>query len=311
MAIQLTSASPAALGAAGMGGIETPRGRLGGRVFRACRGGVTRAARSISRLIGRLMHTRTRNVPLVAARAGGGPRASIGRLELGTFGAPGGAGAASSAPWSGAMGERRSPGDISTRSLPNPARGSGTSPPAGDSPVSYTYGVRLKPGRGGGIKGGNEATAGMPPPLPRRSRQLDALLNGMLTPRNAASRDVDPAPQALDRPPRKPVPTPRSRVPGMGGSMPSLSSGGGQRPDGAPTPPPRSRSVSHPQRTVEPRPSAIPAKGPEVPVPPARDESLERTAASGQGAMPVFHRRNADGPPITTRVGPETGSSGA
>ncbi len=314
MAIQLTSAPSAALGAAGMGGIETPRGRLGGRVFRACRGGVTRAARSISRLIGRLVHTRNRNMSLVAARAGGGPRASIGRLDLRPFGAAGAMGPGGSNGtnvWtrsSAAREQHDSPGGMSTRSLPNPTSRFSTDTPIADSPASY--GVRLKPGMDRGPRGGNTTTGGPPPPLPGRSKELDGLLDGTLGPRNLAGRDADPALQAPDRPPRKPVPTPRSRIPGAGGSAPSLWSGDAQRPDGAPTPPPRSRSADHPHRIVEPHAPAVAARVAVAPGAPARDESLERKTASGQGAIPVFHRRNADGPPITTRVvpDPDTGS---
>ncbi|OZI20173.1 hypothetical protein CAL26_21775 [Bordetella genomosp. 9] len=197
MAIQLPGASPSALGAAGMAGIETPRGRLGARVFRTCRSRVTRAARSISRLVERLIHARTPKTTLIGTRPGGGPRASLARLALrpvtgtcmmGGADIPAMSGSTAAAVAPGARpsaGAARiddpdgSPGAWSSRSSSSPARTTSTGTPAG-SPAYC--GVRLKPGISPGTPPAQQPDAGMPPPLPARSKRLEDLFNGKLSP---------------------------------------------------------------------------------------------------------------------------------
>ncbi|ARP83355.1 hypothetical protein CAL12_22745 [Bordetella genomosp. 8] len=187
MAIQLTGASPSALGAAGMAGIETPRGRLGARVFRTCKGRVTRAARSISRLVGRLMHARTHKATVIGTRPGGGPRASLARLDLrpvmatgmtGMTGITGMTGMTGMTSTTGVDDSPGSHGTWTTRSLSSPARTVSTDTPS-RSPAFY--GVRLKPGISPATPPAERPDTGLPPPLPARSKRLEDLFSGRLT----------------------------------------------------------------------------------------------------------------------------------
>lgn len=170
---------------AGMGGIESRLGALGARVFRTCKGGVTRAARSLNRMISRAVHGRPATVPLVAAQAGSARRASIRKLDFPAVDA------------SRFHGLQPSPGAVSSKSTPDCILRSRPQTPS--SLAEPIPGVRLKPGRSAGDLPRTPEFRDEPPPLPRRA------------PRTASPWEADcaaaPGPASTPVQPRPAAPT--------------------------------------------------------------------------------------------------------
>lgn len=181
MTTSVNSALPPSIGMTGMRGAEAPRGNLGMRVFRACKGTVTRAARSLSRAIACLGPARARHAP-IAAKSGGPRRAGIGRLDFSLPPGPGDSG--------------MPPGAASRRSTPD---GVARATPDLPSPTGSIPGVRLKPGRSAGGSPAASPAADGPPALPPRSPALERLWSGTPVP---ARGDEAPRPPGNGEPPR-------------------------------------------------------------------------------------------------------------
>lgn len=77
MSINFTPVPAGVGGAGGTGGVESPRGNLGRRLFTACKGRAMRAARALSRMVDRVIHGQSRPATLRRAGAGGAPRAGL------------------------------------------------------------------------------------------------------------------------------------------------------------------------------------------------------------------------------------------
>ncbi|WP_141218241.1 hypothetical protein [Bordetella genomosp. 11] len=186
MAIHNNTISLSVPGAAGMGGVEPPRGRLSERLFRACKGRATRAARSVSRMVGRIIRTRSSSPPPMRSATPGAPRASLRKLDFAAVDS------------SRCRGLQISPGSLSSKSMPDFAlRGSSATPsPSGSLPP--IEGVRLKPGRSAGSLPTRKPSFGGPPALPPRPPGLGDPFHGSHGGSQPSSPPASPAPASIE-----------------------------------------------------------------------------------------------------------------
>ncbi|WP_145925329.1 hypothetical protein [Bordetella sp. H567] len=267
MGININTATPVAGGAA-IGGIETSVERL----FRTCKGTATRAARSLSRMIDRLIHSRPRNVPLVRAQTNSQRRASIRKLDFSSVGS------------SRFQDTQVSPGGLSSQSMPNCVLRSPSGTPSSFSSMPIP-GVRLKPGRSAGALPTPQPVSGGRPALPARPPGLGDPFY------DRAAQNASPTPASI--PGIKPALPPRSRSADSSRSEPpsqARSADSGNAPSLA-------RSRSEGSLGAAPVPPSIAVDG--RPAPPSRSKSADR--AGSALSMPVFHRPYPAGP-ITTQV---------